>query len=103
MNLFASFAANNSLWLLWYRVVLDEPEVIEQNVVSFVRSTRFRAIRIPKNINSPSESTTINLNAVTIMQQFVLSEDIFEGDLVSVIFISKQFVVNYADIDTCWA
>ncbi|CAO1399910.1 unnamed protein product [Diamesa tonsa] len=23
MNLFASFAANNSLWLIWYRVILD--------------------------------------------------------------------------------
>lgn len=33
MNLFASFAANNSLWLLWYSVVLNEPEVIQQNKV----------------------------------------------------------------------
>ncbi|XP_037044421.1 calcitonin gene-related peptide type 1 receptor isoform X2 [Bradysia coprophila] len=31
INLFASFAANNSLWLLWYRVVLGETEVIARN------------------------------------------------------------------------
>ncbi|XP_055697911.1 calcitonin gene-related peptide type 1 receptor isoform X2 [Phlebotomus papatasi] len=31
MNLFSSFAANNSLWLLWYRVVLGSPEVLEQS------------------------------------------------------------------------
>lgn len=40
MNLFASFAANNTLWLLWYRVVLGEtmehePSIIERNEVSF--------------------------------------------------------------------
>lgn len=39
MNLFASFAANNTLWLLWYRVVLGEtmahePSIIERNEVS---------------------------------------------------------------------
>lgn len=34
MNLFASFAANNSLWLLWYGVVLGDPQVIQQNEVS---------------------------------------------------------------------
>uniref|UniRef100_A0A1L8DJU9 Putative adenylate cyclase-coupled calcitonin receptor n=1 Tax=Nyssomyia neivai TaxID=330878 RepID=A0A1L8DJU9_9DIPT len=31
MNLFSSFAANNSLWLLWYRVVLGSSEVLENN------------------------------------------------------------------------
>ncbi|KAJ6641752.1 Calcitonin gene-related peptide type 1 receptor, partial [Pseudolycoriella hygida] len=31
INLFASFAANNSLWLLWYRVVLGETDVISRN------------------------------------------------------------------------
>jgi len=34
MNLFASFAANNLLWLSWYRIVLGEPEVIERNEVN---------------------------------------------------------------------
>lgn len=34
MNLFASFAANNSLWLLWYGVVLADTQVIEGNGVS---------------------------------------------------------------------
>lgn len=34
MNLFASFAANNSLWLLWYGVVLGDTQVIQQNEVS---------------------------------------------------------------------
>lgn len=33
MNLFASFAANNSLWLLWYRMVIGDPDVIQQNEV----------------------------------------------------------------------
>lgn len=33
MNLFASFAANNSLWLLWYRIVIGDPDVIQQNEV----------------------------------------------------------------------
>ncbi|XP_031638128.1 calcitonin gene-related peptide type 1 receptor isoform X1 [Contarinia nasturtii] len=36
MNLFASFAANNSLWLLWYRMVVPNPDVIEQNESSCV-------------------------------------------------------------------
>ncbi|XP_055676478.1 calcitonin gene-related peptide type 1 receptor isoform X2 [Lutzomyia longipalpis] len=36
MNLFSSFAANNSLWLLWYRVVLGSPEVLERNEVGCV-------------------------------------------------------------------
>lgn len=33
MNLFASFAANNSLWLLWYRMVIGDPDVIQKNEV----------------------------------------------------------------------
>lgn len=46
MNLFASFAANNTLWLLWYRVVLgepvdNEPSIIERNEVSFFFILRF--------------------------------------------------------------
>jgi calcitonin receptor-like len=36
MNLFASFAVNNALWLLWYRVVVNQPEVIVDNGVSKV-------------------------------------------------------------------
>ncbi|XP_039437515.1 calcitonin gene-related peptide type 1 receptor isoform X1 [Culex pipiens pallens] len=31
MNLFASFATNNTLWLLWYRMVLADPEVLSFN------------------------------------------------------------------------
>ncbi|XP_055539715.1 calcitonin gene-related peptide type 1 receptor isoform X2 [Wyeomyia smithii] len=31
MNLFASFATNNTLWLLWYRMVLADPEVLRDN------------------------------------------------------------------------
>ncbi|XP_055599017.1 calcitonin gene-related peptide type 1 receptor isoform X2 [Uranotaenia lowii] len=31
MNLFASFAINNTLWLLWYRLVLADPEVVKGN------------------------------------------------------------------------
>ncbi|XP_058822069.1 calcitonin gene-related peptide type 1 receptor isoform X3 [Topomyia yanbarensis] len=31
MNLFASFATNNTLWLLWYRLVLADPEVLSEN------------------------------------------------------------------------
>ncbi|PNF34596.1 hypothetical protein B7P43_G05875 [Cryptotermes secundus] len=31
MNLFASFAINNALWLLWYRIVVNQPEVIVEN------------------------------------------------------------------------
>lgn len=37
MNLFASFAANNSLWLLWYRVVIPDPDVIERNEVIYLQ------------------------------------------------------------------
>lgn len=33
MNLFASFATNNTLWLLWYRMVLADPEVLSHNGV----------------------------------------------------------------------
>lgn len=33
MNLFASFAANNSLWLLWYRAVVPDPDVLAENKV----------------------------------------------------------------------
>lgn len=36
MNLFVSFACNNSLWLLWYGVVLGNPQVIEENEVRFL-------------------------------------------------------------------
>ncbi|KAJ4434146.1 hypothetical protein ANN_16466 [Periplaneta americana] len=31
MHLFASFAINNALWLLWYRIVVNQPEVIVDN------------------------------------------------------------------------
>ncbi|XP_058057343.1 calcitonin gene-related peptide type 1 receptor isoform X1 [Anopheles bellator] len=31
MNLFASFACNNFLWLLWYRLVLTELDVLKQS------------------------------------------------------------------------
>lgn len=31
MNLFASFAINNALWLLWYRIVVPQPDVIMEN------------------------------------------------------------------------
>lgn len=34
MNLFASFAANNALWLLWYRLIIPHPDVINGNGVS---------------------------------------------------------------------
>lgn len=34
MNLFASFAINNCLWLLWYYVVFDETEILISNEVS---------------------------------------------------------------------
>lgn len=37
MNLFASFAANNLLWLLWYGVVLGDTQVIQRNDVSLPR------------------------------------------------------------------
>ncbi|XP_072156476.1 calcitonin gene-related peptide type 1 receptor isoform X1 [Bemisia tabaci] len=32
-NLFTSFAVNNFLWLLWYRLIVTEPEVINENGV----------------------------------------------------------------------
>ncbi|XP_066995530.1 calcitonin gene-related peptide type 1 receptor isoform X2 [Anabrus simplex] len=31
INLFSSFAANNLLWLLWYGLVLADPEVMQEN------------------------------------------------------------------------
>ncbi|XP_077299605.1 diuretic hormone 31 Receptor isoform X2 [Arctopsyche grandis] len=31
MNLFGSFAANNTLWLLWYEAVIKSPNVITEN------------------------------------------------------------------------
>ncbi|CAG2067518.1 unnamed protein product, partial [Timema podura] len=31
MNLFASFAINNALWLFWYRLVVNEPNTITNN------------------------------------------------------------------------
>lgn len=34
MNLFASFAANNLLWLLWYNLVVGIAEVVAANKVS---------------------------------------------------------------------
>ncbi|KAI4461106.1 pdf receptor-like protein-related [Holotrichia oblita] len=34
MNLFASFAMNNFLWLLWYNFVVDRPEIVKENTVS---------------------------------------------------------------------
>jgi hypothetical protein len=34
MNLFASFAVNNALWLFWYGIVVNQPEVILENGVS---------------------------------------------------------------------
>ncbi|KAK9701848.1 7 transmembrane receptor (Secretin family) [Popillia japonica] len=33
MNLFASFAMNNFLWLLWYNFVVDRPEVVKDNTL----------------------------------------------------------------------
>nr|CAD7262843.1 unnamed protein product [Timema shepardi] len=33
MNLFASFAINNALWLFWYRLVVNEPDTITNNGV----------------------------------------------------------------------
>lgn len=38
INLFVSFAANNSLWLMWYRFVLNETAVIEANKVIFYKT-----------------------------------------------------------------
>lgn len=34
MNLFASFTVNNILWLLWYNLVLGNPDVLNTNPVS---------------------------------------------------------------------
>jgi len=34
MNLFASFAVNNALWLMWYGFVVNQPDVIMYNGVS---------------------------------------------------------------------
>lgn len=33
MNLFTSFAINNLLWLLWYRLIVPYPEIVKQNGV----------------------------------------------------------------------
>lgn len=32
-NLFASFIINNAMWLLWYKGVADQPEVLLDNRV----------------------------------------------------------------------
>ena len=34
MNLFASFAVNNLLWIIWYRVVLKDTEILQASGVS---------------------------------------------------------------------
>lgn len=34
MNLFASFAANNSLWLIWYLLVMPDTELLHESPVS---------------------------------------------------------------------
>uniref|UniRef100_A0A1B6FEL9 G-protein coupled receptors family 2 profile 2 domain-containing protein n=1 Tax=Cuerna arida TaxID=1464854 RepID=A0A1B6FEL9_9HEMI len=34
MNLFTSFAANNALWVMWYRLVVPYPEIVRSNGVS---------------------------------------------------------------------
>lgn len=44
MHLFASFAANNFLWILWYRLIVGDPYVIQTYEVSwsvwfFLRNT----------------------------------------------------------------
>lgn len=41
MNLFASFAANNSLWLVWYLLVMPNSELLHQSPVS-VHTWRMR-------------------------------------------------------------
>lgn len=33
MNLFTSFAANNALWVMWYRLIVPYPDTIMQNGV----------------------------------------------------------------------
>ncbi|XP_046689223.1 calcitonin receptor-like [Homalodisca vitripennis] len=33
MNLFTSFAANNALWVMWYRLVVPYPEIVRNNGV----------------------------------------------------------------------
>ncbi|XP_031351143.1 calcitonin gene-related peptide type 1 receptor-like isoform X2 [Photinus pyralis] len=33
MNLFASFAANNLLWLLWYNLVVGDPDLVSANKI----------------------------------------------------------------------
>lgn len=38
MNLFTSFAANNALWLLWYTLVVQNPQVILDNGVRYTHS-----------------------------------------------------------------
>lgn len=37
MNLFASFAVNNFLWLLWYRVILADHEILTESGVSMLK------------------------------------------------------------------
>jgi len=34
MNLFASFVFNNALWLIWYFMVVNQPDLINENGVS---------------------------------------------------------------------
>jgi hypothetical protein len=34
INLFVSFAVNNALWILWYRLVVEQPSVLSDNEVS---------------------------------------------------------------------
>lgn len=34
MHLFSSFAANNSLWLIWYLVVIADAEMVQSSPVS---------------------------------------------------------------------
>lgn len=33
INLFVSFAVNNALWILWYRLVVEQPSVLSDNEV----------------------------------------------------------------------
>lgn len=52
MNLFASFAANNLLWLLWYGTVLGNPQVIQRNDVSYGPCKTEIFIFIPRPFHS---------------------------------------------------
>lgn len=80
MNLFSSFAANSSLWLIWYLVVVPNSELVQLSPVSRLNETQSPVSEIEFSICLPSSSSFFSVFVSGLLCGFAHNTALFSAD-----------------------